>query len=728
MLKSFGMRPLPGARVTLISRSSQTPYSGMLPGLVAGRYSAEEAQIDLVPLSRFAGARFLRAEVVGIDPIAGTVTLEGRPPVAYDVLSINVGSTPTLRFEAAQGSGSVPVKPIDSFLEHWEALLERIGRRGGPTRIGIVGGGAGGVELILAAQHRLRECGAGASFALLTDMPEPLIAHNHGVRARLRRILAERGIAVHTQTHVVSVERGLVRAESGQTFEFDEVLWVTDAAAAPWLAASEVAVDPRGFVLVDEYLRSVSHPQIFAAGDAAAMRATPRPKSGVFAVRQGPPLARNLRRALLGRPLAPYRPQRQFLSLIGTGDGSAVASRGRWSAEGRWVWRWKDRIDRRFMRRYQSLPAMRAAIDGTAADRAAARGLLRELPAELADDGMRCGGCGAKVGAEVLRIALAGLESTVRADIVVGLQLRDDAAAIVVPEGKLAVLSVDAFRPMLDDPYVFGQIAANHCLSDLFAMGAEAQTALALATLPVWPEAKLAAELRQMLAGAIDVLHAHGAALVGGHTGEGAELGLGFAVTGWIDPQRLLRKNGLGVGDALILTKPIGTGVLLAANMRGRAKGRWLEGAIETMLQSNGAAGRILSEHDATACTDVTGFGLLGHLGEMIGAAALDVGLDLDALPILAGAAEMLLAGVRSTLHTRNEHAAADIGARLAVHPSSALLFDPQTAGGLLAGVPAARAPACLAALRRAGYGKSAVIGRVMPRSGGGRLRIDELP
>jgi selenide, water dikinase len=724
VLKAFGMRPLPGARVTLISRSSQTPYSGMLPGLVAGRYTADEAHIDLVPLCRFAGARFICAQARGIDPIAGTVALDARPPVAYDWLSINVGSTPALGFDAAEGAGPIPVKPIDRFLAQWQALLGRVAERRGTTRIGVVGGGAGGVELTLAAQHRLREIGAEASFALLSDAPELLITHDSRVRARFHRILAERGIAVHTQTRVVSVERGLVRASSGRELEFDEVLWVTDAAAAPWLAASGLAVDAQGFVLVDECLRSVSHPRIFAAGDAAAMRATPRPKSGVFAVRQGPPLARNLRRALLGRPLAAYRPQRRFLSLIGTGDGSAVASRGPWSAEGRWVWRWKDRIDRRFMRQYQSLPPMRI-MEG----RGAAGGLLHELPAELADDAMRCGGCGAKVGADVLRTALAGLEPDARADIVIGLQTRDDAAAVVVPEGKLAVLSVDAFRPMLDDPYVFGQITANHCLGDLFAMGAEAQTALALATLPVWPEAKLAAELRQMLAGAIDVLHAHGAALVGGHTSEGAELGLGFAVTGWIDREQLLRKTGLRGGDALILTKPIGTGVLLAANMRGRARGRWIDGAIEAMLQSNRAAGRILRGHGATACTDVTGFGLLGHLGEMIGTAALDVGLDLESLPVLAGAAEMLHAGIRSTLQPQNERAAAAvIGERLAAHPSLALLFDPQTAGGLLAGVPEARVPACLAELHGAGYRGSAAIGRVFARADGDRLRIDELP
>jgi selenide,water dikinase len=298
------------------------------------------------------------------------------------------------------------------------------------------------------------------------------------------------------------------------------------------------------------------------------------------------------------------------------------------------------------------------------------------------------------------------------------------------------VFSIDAFRPMIDDPYVFGRIAANHCLGDLFAVGAEAQTALAIATLPLWPDAKLVAELRQMLTGAVDVLDASGAALVGGHTSEGAELSLGFAVTGWIARERLLTKTGLRPGDALILTKPLGTGTLLAANMRARAKGRWIDAAIETMLQSNRGAGEILRAHGAAACTDVTGFGLAGHLLEMIGAqsqdardaANLGVRLDFAALPVLDGAPETIGAGIVSTLHAKNERAAsASIGARLRGPPLLALLFDPQTAGGLLAGIPLEQAADCVAALRGAGYAGAAVIGRVVQRASDDRVRIDQL-
>jgi selenide,water dikinase len=730
VLKAFGMRPLPGVRITLVSRGSATPYSGMLPDVVAGHHTLDEAHIDLAPLTRFAGARLVCGEVTGFDPGTQTVVLANRPPIAYDVLSINSGSTPALSAQALSHPASIAVKPIGQFLGRWQALLLRLTQHPGPARIAIVGGGAGGVELALAADHRLRALGIPASFELFTDTLDILPTHDARVRTRFRQILGTRNVAVHTQSRVIADADGRLRTEAGMELCSDVVLWVTEAAATPWIAASGIAVDERGFALVDECLRSVSHANVFASGDAAAMRDSPRPKSGVFAVRQGPYLAGNLRRALLGRRLRPYRPQRLALSLIGTGGNYAVASRGTHWAEGPWVWRWKQFVDRRFMRMYKTLPRMR---QGTGRVPAA---LVCALPPELratglggsdfSRDSMRCGGCGAKVGAQVLKAALDDLGVASRPDIVMGLAASDDAAAVEVPAGKLVVFSVDGFRPMLDDAYLFGKIAANHCLGDIFAVGAEPQTALALATLPLWPEAKLAAELHDMLAGAVEVLHANGAELVGGHTGEGAETSLGFTVTGFVDRDLLLPKRGLEPGQALVLTKPLGTGTILAAHMHARARGAWVEAAVATMLQSSREAVGVLRAHGAKACTDVTGFGLLGHLLEMIGDSPLDVALDLDALPLIEGALETLRAGFPSTLHKTNERATANtlIEDAVARHPRFALLCDPQTAGGLLAGVAPEQTGVCLAALAARGYVQSAVIGTVVMRSDGDRVRV----
>ena len=722
VLKKFAMRPVPGVRVTLVCRDLQAPYSGMLPGYIAGHYTFDEAHIDLVPLCRFAGARFFHDEVTGLDTENKRLICRGRPDVSYDVLSINVGSAPDVSAVPGAAANVTPVKPIDGFVDNWQNLCERMLRRRDGARIGIVGAGAGGVELALAVRHRLKELLAGIwpddaspEFHLFTDTDDVLVTHNRFVRAKFRRVLAERNINVHTDHKVVEVRPGALQCANGAAFDLDEILWVTMARAQAWPAEAGMEVDEQGFIKVNDTLESVSHPGIFAAGDIAHAVNHPRPKSGVFAVRQGPPLSLNIRRKLLGRALQPFTPQKEFLSLITTGDKYAVASRSWWALEGRWVWRWKDWIDRRFMRRYNRLPEMKEEARQDIPRGLADKDAIREISAVA----MRCGGCGSKVGATVLENALAGLEPVAREDVLIGLHEPDDAAVASVPAGKVMVHTVDSFRSFIDDPYLFGQVAANHALSDLYAMGAQPQTALAIVTVPYADEKKVEELLSQMLQGALKVLNGAGAALVGGHTSEGEELSLGFSVNGLVDREHILHKGGLVAGDRILLTKPIGAGALFAADMRHRAKGPWIAAALECMLQSNQEAAECLFAHGATACTDVTGFGLLGHLVEMIKPSRVDVELDLGAIPLLPGAQETVAAGIFSSLQPQNlrlRRAIRDVE-DASRDPRYPLLFDPQTSGGLLAGVPAEQANTCAAALRKLGYAQTAIIGRVLPES-----------
>lgn len=753
VLKKFGMDPMPGVRLTLISRDAHAPYSGMLPGLIAGHYTFEETNIDLGPLARFAKARFLHDEAVGVDTNNRAVLCRDHPPVAFDVLSINIGSTPGLRVPGAKGT-VVPVKPIDGFWPKWKVLRDRCLQRRNETHIGVVGGGAGGVELLLSVQYSLDRLlerqGRSSShlyFHLATAGNEILPTHNSRVRAKFCRVLRERGVEVMTNSEVTAIEGPGCRLtfEKGGGLDLDEVLWVTTARAANWLEESGFEVDDRGFIRVRDTLQTLTDADIFAAGDIGTVVDHPRPKAGVFAVRQGPPLTENIRLRLLGEAAKPFRPQEKFLSLVSTGDKYAVVSRGNWAAEGAWAWRWKDFIDQRFMQKFNKLPEMYPAkmdqdvhLDPRLVGAEQAAELVRagmpeigDLPKGLTDTEkalgaistfvMRCGGCGSKVGSIMLDRVLAKLAPSSRPDVVIGLDEPDDAAVVDVPEGKQLVQSVDFFRSFIGDPFVFGKVAANHALGDIFAMGAEPQTALATVTIPYGIESKVEADLLQLLSGALNVLSTENTALVGGHTSEGSELALGLTVTGFVDAGTAMRKSGMNAGDILVLTKPLGTGALFAADMRCKAKGHWVCAALCSMTQSNRAAADCLIDYGTTAMTDVSGFGLLGHLVEMTKASGVATTVTLDIVPALDGTLEVMDKGIFSSLHAENVRLRRAISGleKAARNPAYPLIFDPQTAGGLLASVPADNAESCVNALRELGYESAIAIGEVREADAG---------
>lgn len=359
-LELWGSRPLPGVRLVLITDTAHAPYSGMLPGYVAGFYTFDECHIDLPNLAKFAGAELILDRAIGLDLENNRVLCANSLPVPYDFLSIDIGSTP----QASHIPGAeytIPAKPVPQFLHHWHELLTTA--RQHPTQplsLGIIGGGAGGVELALNIQAHLYRFLPTQNLTLhLFHRGEELMeGHAVAVRRRLQRILIQRGVQIHlgeTVNGISPVEEAKVRVgcESGLAVTCDRVFWVTQASAPPWVGESGLSTDDRGFIAVGETLQSLSHPRIFAAGDIATTIAHPRPKAGVFAVRQGKPLFKNLQAAVLGKPLQRYIPQKNLLALIGTGDGKAIASRGNWGFGPKaWLWCWKDRIDRAFMARF----------------------------------------------------------------------------------------------------------------------------------------------------------------------------------------------------------------------------------------------------------------------------------------------------------------------------------------------------------------------------------------
>ena len=707
VLRKFAMHPQPGTRLTLITRDVNTPYSGMLPGYLAGHYSYEDCHINLRPLCRAAAARLYHTNAYGIDLGAQKVLCEQRPPVSYDYLSLDTGSAPYLANIDGAQTHILPIKPVDQFLDRWGALERAVLARDGAYHVAVIGGGVGGVEVSLCLRHRLlnalRKTGHGVvqlGFSIVTDDDQLLERLHSSPRQRLASALAAAGIEVHRGYRVVSAGAGTLQCEPPLAIACDAAIAVTNAAAPEWLRDTGLALDDRGFVRVGETLQSVSHPAVFAAGDVASFGPRELLKNGVYAVRQGPVLADNLRR--IAASLRPRRffPQQSTLALISTGGKHAVAAYGRWSLAGAWVWTLKDWIDRRWMHRYQELRSMDAT-----------------------DLNMRCGGCGSKIPAEILATVLDDLRRADPEGVSVGLDEPDDAAVCETPPGMVAVQSVDQFRDFIEDPYLFGRIAANHCLSDIYAMGALPKIAMALVTLPYAGARKMEADLRELLGGALEVLDQAQVALVGGHTSEAAELSFGLSVTGYALPGDLLFKSGLRVGDRLILTKPVGTGVLLAADMRGLARSEWVDAAIDCMLVSSLGAVSIIQKHKASACTDITGFGVLGHLLEMLQASKVNAELDLAEIPTLPGSVELLAQGIQSTLQPANLAFAMHVEQPELLREGAGVLLDPQTSGGLLIGVSRTAAKRCLGDLRKAGFAKAAIIGEVVAGDGG-RVRF----
>ena len=722
VLRRWAMAPVPGVRLTLVLDRAEAVYSGMVPGLVAGDYGAEQCEIDLVPLARRAGARVVLAAATEIDAQARRIALEGRPALAYDFASLDVGST--VRGLAVPGVSdyALATRPIRDFVDRLDAAILRATERAAGLgaaergeaqrgeasvlRVVVVGAGAAGVELAFTLEARLRAQGVRTEVSLVTETAEILPGAAHGLRRRALAEAAARQIRVIANARVERVGERAISLSGGAEIACDLAVWATGAAPVSVITASALPKDAAGFVRVRATLQVEGHDTLFAVGDCAALASAPWvSKAGVYAVRQGPILDANLRLALSAEPLRSYRPQRDFLALLNLGERRALGAKWGAALAGARVWRLKDAIDRRFLRRFQVLGA-----DGAP---------TREFPAMPEDAAMQCGGCAAKVSSRGLAAALASLPAAPPdARVLLGLAAPDDAAALRTARGDVVLATVDGFRAFADDAWLVGRVAAVNAVSDIYAKGGTPRHALCWVTLP---EGGSEAVLGEVLAGVRAALDPLGVSLVGGHSTLGPELAVGLAVLGDLaEGAALLTKGGLAPGDALVLTKPLGTGIVLAADMRGLARGAWVQAAHATMLRANDRAAAV-ARRFARACTDVSGFGLAGHLGEMLDASGVGAELDAGALPALPGARALLARGVRSTYAALAAEAAPPLlGGDALTH---ALLCDPQTSGGLLFAVPRARLDEALAALRDAGETGARAIGRVVTGPGAIALR-----
>ena len=674
VLRRFARRPDSRLRLTLIARDPTTAYSGRLPALIRGECCVADAHIDLGPLAAIAGARLVIAEATSIDLAARQVVVRGRPAIRFDLLSIDIGGSPAMPEGVAPEGGDIPVKPIGGLLAAL-GWVERDLPDG--ARIALVGGGAAGVELALALGQRV----AGrVRITLVCDTVDPLAEAPPRARAIARAALADARVELVCGVRAGARADGRLALSDGSFLAVEAVLWATNVVGPKLLGESGLICDEAGCVVVDASLRSRGHDVVFAAGDCASIAGAPRPKAGVWAVRAGPRLADNLRRAAHGLRPRPWRPQAEALAIVGLGHGRALAWRNGVAVSGRLVAWYKDWIDGRFLRRYgpAGLPRLgaQAEPEHVSLDPADLAVLSAPPPQPVASG----------PPAQPARGGPGDVADT----------------GLVQQAMHLPALLADSFE--------FGRIAAAHALVRLHAAGARPWTAVAIVTSAAATQASAYDDVMALLQGAAEVFATDGAALIDCATVAGGAPGLGLVLTG---RPVLARDTGIGLrpGDALILTKPLGSGIVLEGYRRGLAEAGWLLDALAAMTASSAAAAQILRQHGAILFAAVAEHGVVGTLAALLRDANLAAALSAEGIPALSGARELIRLGVERAVATENRQMWPDAPD----WPDLALLTDPQIAGGLLAGVPEERALACLAELRAAGC-SAACIGQTEAR------------
>lgn len=675
--------------LTCLSNFPVATYSGMLPGVLAGLYREAQMQIDLVRLCAKTGARLLTDTVTGLDLIHRRVLFQDRPAVPFDVLSIGIGSVPATDHVEITDQSVVCIKPMQTFLPRLRTALGVAGQRctAASLQVAVVGGGVAGIEVALCLKTFLRQqTERPFQITVVAGSRDILPGVSASMRTRARRALD--GLKLVTGKMVTQVGDGAVVLDDHSRHSADLVIWATGAAAPPIFQRLGLPLDDRGFLLTDSTLQVVGQQAIFAVGDSGSLEKESIPKAGVYAVRQGPVLWENIQRSVRHKSLQHFRPQHNFLKLLNIGDGQAIGEWKGFSFQGRWAMKLKDRIDRKFMSMYQ--------MSGSPMEQGA----------------MPCRGCGCKLSSDVLRSSLdSGLTGHAQQKPEL-----DDAAIIEFKSGASIGISTDFFSAPFDDAYLNGRVAAAHAASDLIATGLQIRSAVANVVIPEGTPASQQQILSDILAGANREFSAMGATIVGGHTITGPRWELGFTVVGEQTGRNLLRKSGLQVDDRLYLTKPLGTGILLAAHMRGCCAAEDYSNLVQTMLNSQHQLAKIAVECGVISGTDVTGFGLLGHLAEMLEASQMSAVLCFDRIPVLSGVKAALSADIQSTLAPSNRSILNHVEASGAIRNQTEfpVLWDPQTCGGLLLAVPEANCELFQTSLRNDCISSVVLIGEIV--------------
>jgi selenide,water dikinase len=631
------MEPLDGLQLVVINPESTAPYSGMLPGFLAGQYAADDLFIDVAALCKQAGVRFIRGSLEQIDASAKILYVRHQAlsnsrqlRIPYDYAVLNTGAAPAESFPSTHPACHY-VKPIGQLLRELPLIDEKMREKS--RSMVIVGGGAAGIELAFAFRARY---GFDAEISLVAKRS---INKDNALSAGaslIRNALSTKQIALFESVEVTEAVNSEVMLSDGSSLNADVVCVATPVRPPSWIEISGLS-SATGFLAVNDALQVDGCEGLYAAGDIVNLP-PPRGRSGVMAVRAGQYLASALWKTLKGQRVSPFRPQKRWLTLLNLGDGQAIAVRGALAYQARALFRLKDRIDQRFMSRFKPQP----------------------MSAEME---MRCEGCAAKLPGDVLASVFDS-------------QFED--GAVTTSDGVSRIQSIDALSYLIDDPYLVGVLAMRHAVSDVWAMGATPSSVLTLIAV----ERALSKDLEATEFGLIqnglrDASEAYQAEIIGGHSLSLQQPMVAVMVEGTAN--QVVPKTGAELGDEIWLTGPLGSGVLFAALASGLPVGssidQWIPGALESLFE----ASQIAVEEGVHAMTDVTGFGLAGHLKEMLSGSPLNIEWA-EQISTFQGVDESIARGIRSTAHADNAQYAQHLGYKA----PSPVVFDPQTCGPLM--------------------------------------------
>lgn len=676
VLMELSRHPIKGNRITLITNEIDTPYSGMIPGYIEGIYSWRNTHIDLYRLCLKLNIRFIHAEVEKISASNKEIYFKNRPNIKFDVLSINTGIQSNYSEIKGASKYCLPVKPISKLANNFLDKIHNF------KSIAFIGGGAGSVELALAIKKRFININKDIQITIITGRSGLLSTFPNKTRVLSLKLLKKFKINVLENKKVLEIKPGQIILSDKSTLNVEKSILSTNSMVPKWVAKSDILLNKDNYIVVNKFFQT-NFNYIFAAGDVVDFNNQNLKKNGVFAVRSGKPLARNIKKFILEQKLYEYNFNKNYLALIGTSDGSAIATKYNLTFKSKFFFYLKKHIDLKFIKKFNDF-SVRKKITLSLFINYLSNYLFKDKKNNPnKNELMQCKGCAAKV-------PLSSLKETLPKDIVF---TSEDATSI--PGFPSLYQTVDMISSIITDPFILGKIAANHSLSDMISINSKVSSAMMILQLPLSKEKINSRDLEQVILGANEIFKSIDCPLLGGHTmiGKDKDPIIGFSILGQKLDKKAINKNNRKIkkDDLLILTEKIGSGLVFAGINNYLIDSFYQLDVINHMIRGNLDFGKISHKLNILSMTDITGFGLANHLLNLIKRDNGKTGLSIypEKIPIFNGVEEALRKNVKSSLFESNyETAIKDIIYKRKKLKFDELIFDPQTVGGLAFIIP----------------------------------------